>query len=163
MTAPNADQQIDTSLAGGSPGNVLAYQYTSAALGRVTYSSEDNDGPYTTEFEVNNPVVGSAATYDQVKSLLTVLGSRHIDPLGDMPNPKKAWMLQWYWMMDGCPTPLTRARRDLYIKLADTLRPWPQDVVDAFAAKGYHLPASEASQVKDYSTINRDTTLDNLS
>lgn len=155
----NADQDVDDKLGGTDPnGGVLAYQFNPEALGRVTWSSDDSTGPYTTEFVAGDPVVGSAATYDQVRATNKLLGSRHIDPFGTLVTPKKVWLLQWYWMLDGCPTPLTRERRALYITLASQLRQWPADVIEAMGAKGYQMPASEGAPF-DYSTVSADADL----
>lgn len=142
-------------------GGVLAYQFGAGALGRVTLDSDDNAGPYTTEFTAGDPVVGSAATYDQVASLLKLVGGRHVDPFGNVVNAKKVWLITWYWLLDGCPMPLPRTRLDFYMAKANVLRPWPATVVAAFAAEGYTLPTSEGA-AQDYSTVNPDATLDSL-
>jgi hypothetical protein len=143
-------------------GGVLDYQFNAEALGRVTWDSDDNVGPYTTEFTAGDPVVGSAATYDQVKSINKLQGSRHVDPFGTIVTPKKVWLLQWYWMLDGAPTPLTRERIAVYIEKAKQLRAWPQDIVEAMAANnGYKMPSSEGTAT-DYSSVNPDATLDTL-
>lgn len=162
MTSP-ADQDVDNKLGGEAPGGgVLAYQFNPEALGRVTWGSDDNVGPYTTAFTANDPVVGSAATYDQVRSINKLQGSRHIDPFGTVVTPKKVWLLQWYWMLDGCPTPLTRERIAVYIEKAKVLRAWPADVVEGMAAAGgYKMPASEGAS-QDYSKVDPNATLDSL-
>jgi hypothetical protein len=161
MTSP-ADQNINAHMGGVDPvtGDILTYQFNAECLGRVTYSSNDHAGPYTSEFTQGDPVVGSAATYDQVKSINQMQGARHVDPFGNVVNPKKVWLIQWYWMLDGCPTPLTRTRMLAYIKWADELRPWPTAFVASFA-KGYTLPASEGPPM-DYSTVNPLATLDSF-
>lgn len=159
-----ADQEVDGHLGGHDPdtGAVLGYQFNAECLGRVTWGSDDNVGPYTTEFVSGDPVVGSAATYDQVRSVNKLQGSRHIDPFGTVVTPKKVWLLQWYWMLDGCPTPLTRERRALYIQHAKALRAWPQDVIDEMHANGgYVMPASEGAPA-DYSKVDPNAALDNL-
>lgn len=163
MTGPIADQDVENKLGGVEPtGPILDYQFNAEALGRVTWGSDDNVGPYTSEFTAGDPVVGSAATYDQVKSINKLQGSRHIDPFGNVVTPKKVWLLQWYWMLDGCPTPLTRERIAVYIEKAKVLRAWPEDIIEAMAANGgYVMPASEGA-AQDYSTVNPDATLDSL-
>lgn len=159
MTSP-ADQDVDNKLGGAQPGGgVLAYQFNPECLGLVTYSSDDNVGPYTTEFTEGDPVVGSAATYDQARSVNVLQGSRHVDPRGNLATPKKAWLIQWYWMQDGCPTPLPLARLQQYIAWADVERPWPTTITEGFAAKGYTLPTSEGAP-HDYSAVANAATLD---
>lgn len=160
----NADQDISARFGGHDPdtGGVLGYQFNAEAMGRVTWGSDDNVGPYQTEFVAGNPVVGSAATYDQVRSANKLQGSRHIDPFGTVVTPKKAWLLQWYWMLDGCPTPLTRERRALYIERAQALRAWPADVIaEMHANGGYVMPASEGAP-QDYSKVDPNAKLDDL-
>jgi hypothetical protein len=162
MTSP-ADTNVNNLLGGETPtGAPLKYQFNPEALGRVTWNSDDNVGPYQTTFVAGDPVVGSAATYDQVKSINKLQGSRHIDPFGTVVTPKKVWLLQWYWMLDGCPTPLTRERIAVYIENAKQLRAWPADIIEAMAANGgYVMPASEGAPV-DYSGVNPDATLDSF-
>jgi hypothetical protein len=157
-----ADQAVNGHLGGVDPdtGDILEYQFNAEALGRCTYSSNDHAGPYTTEFEKGNPVVGSSATYDQVRSINHLQGSRHIDPFGEMVTPKKVWLVQWYWMLDGCPQ-MTRAKLAEYKAKADVLRPWPTTVIAAMAAQGYEMPASEGTP-HDYSTVDPNATLDSL-
>jgi hypothetical protein len=145
-----ADQDVNAHLGGLDPaGNVLQYQFTPEALGRCTFDNDDGVGPYRTDFG-HGPVVGSASTYDQVCANLRLQGSRHVDPFGEVATPKKAWLLLWYWMLDGCPTPLTRERRALYIEKAKALRAWPQEFKGA-------MPGEPTA---DYSTVNPDTPLD---
>lgn len=159
-----ADQDVDAHLGGVDPvtGAILGYQFNAEAMGRVTWGSDDNVGPYTDEFVAGNPVVGSAATYDQVKSINKLQGSRHVDPFGTVVTPKKVWLLQWYWMLDGCPTPLTRDRIAVYIARAKVLRAWPSDVIAEMKANGgYTMPASEGA-AHDYSTVDPNATLDSL-
>ncbi len=161
MTGPIADQNVNGHLGGTDPvtGAVLPYQFNAEALGRVTWGSDDNVGPYTTEFTAGDPVVGSAATYDQVKSINKLQGSRHVDPRGNLATPKKAWLVQWYWFQDGCPVPLPLARLQQYITWAEALRPWPASVIAAMAAEGYTMPASEGAPF-DYSKVASAATLD---
>lgn len=161
MTAPgSADEQIADDLGGvAAGGGVLDYQFNPEALGLTTYSSDDNAGPYTTEFTAGDPVVGSAATYDQVRSTNLLLGSRHVDPRGNLATPKKAWLIQWYWFQDGCPTPLPLARLQQYQAWADVERPWPTTITEGFTAKGYTLPASEGAPY-DYTAVASAATLD---
>lgn len=147
-----ADQDVNDHLGGrDANGGVLDYQFTPETLGRVTYSSNDDKGPFRTNFG-HGDVVGSSATYDQVTSMLVLSGSRHVDPLGNVANPKKVWLIQWYWMLDGAPTPLTRDRLALYIKLADQLRPWPADFKGA-------MPGEPTA---DYSGVNQNAPLDSF-
>lgn len=151
MTQP-ADVDVDNKLDGGVPGDVLAYQYTPEALGRCTYGNADDIIPYQTEFVIGHPVVGSAATYDQVCSHLRLHGGRHVDPFGNVADPKKAWLVDWYWKLDGCPIPLPRERLALYIQLASQLRPWPTTYEGAFPGE----------PTQDYSTVPADATLESL-
>ncbi|KLO31572.1 hypothetical protein ABW16_01660 [Mycolicibacter heraklionensis] len=148
-----ADQDVFAHLGGVGPdGSVLGYQYTPEALGRCTYGNADGIKPYQTEFTPGHPVVGSAATYDQVTADLRLQGGRHVDPLGNVADPKKAWLLQWYWMLDGCPTPLSRDRLWLYIQLASELRPWPTS----------YAGAMDGEPTADYSSVDPTATLDEL-
>lgn len=159
MTSP-ADQDVDNKLGGQLPtGGVAAYQFAPEAGGRVTYSSDDATPPYLTNFG-SGDVVGSAATYDQVVSELRAIGSRFVDPLGNLVTPKKAWLVDWFWKLDGCPMPLPRERMLQYIGWANELNPWPAEIVALWTAKGYTLPAAE--QVADYSTVNPQATLDSF-
>lgn len=152
MTSP-ADQDVDNKLGGIAPGGgVLDYQFAPECFGRCTYDNQDGTTPYTTEFTEGDPVAGSAATYDQVSAHLRLHGSRHVDPLGNVADPKKAWLVDWYWKLDGCPTPLTRERLALYIKLASELRPWPTTYTGAMAGE----------PTQNYSTVAPDATLDSF-
>jgi hypothetical protein len=145
VTSP-ADQDVDNKLAGVSPtGGPLQYQYTPEAMGRCTWDNDDDIQPYSTTFTTGDPIVGSAATYDQVCSNLRLQGSRHVDPYGNVATPKKAWMLQWYWFLDGCPTNLTASKVAEYRQLASVLRDWPVGYPGSF----------QGEPTQDYSSVDQ--------
>jgi len=159
---PNADQDVDNKLGGRVEGSnrALGYQFRHEAGGRTTLSSDDKIPPYKDTLDGQTPIVGSAAVYDQIASTVQFQGSRHVDPFGNLVTQKKAFLVQWYWMLDGCPTPLSRERFLLYVEKANGFRPWPQTAVAAWNAQGYQLPAGETSQ--DYSKVDPNATLDSL-
>lgn len=73
----------------------------------------------------NDPA--SVSAYDALQGASEQVSSRHIDPYGNVVDLFTVWTTHWYWMLDGCPTPLTQQRLSQYLKLADQLRPWPSD------------------------------------
>jgi hypothetical protein len=84
----------------------------------------DGHQPFHTEFDgVKQPV--TSATYDAVTGASEQISWRHIDPYGNVADPKKLHLLMWYWFLDGCPTPLSQKRLGDCITLASELRPWP--------------------------------------
>ncbi len=126
MTTPgSADQVIFDQLNGGHPGAWSYYQVVRARA-RVTYGGLDVNQPFQFPLGAGGAkVAATPATMDAVTSAAEQVGFRHIDPYGNVMDPHKLWLVQWYWMLDGCPSPLKQSRLADYIALASVLRPWP--------------------------------------
>lgn len=68
----------------------------------------------------------TVSAFDAITGTAEQIASRHIDPYGNVVNFFTTWVVQWYWMLDGCPTPLSQERLSDYLTLANQLNPWPQ-------------------------------------
>lgn len=69
----------------------------------------------------------STSVFDAINAGMEQIGSRWIDPYGNVINFMQVWVCQWLWMLDGAPTPLTQKRLAQYVTLANKLNPWPNN------------------------------------
>lgn len=123
MTQP-ADVDVDNKLAGLLPTGAVATYQIVRGRARVGYTTRDGNVPFQTNFGAG-PQPESAATYDAVTVTGEQIGSRHIDPYGNVMDVLKMLLVDWYWKLDGCPTPLTLEKIAEYQQLASVIRPWP--------------------------------------
>lgn len=133
----NADQNTFAAIAGvtqddnGNPTNtglswrpvrVRARQIVSGlfktAWGALTPFSYPNESSPTT-----------TSIIDAIEGGMEQIASRFIDPAGNVVNFFTVWVVQWLWLLDGAPTPLTSAKLGEYLKLANQLNPWPEGFV----------------------------------
>lgn len=69
----------------------------------------------------------SVSAFDAIEGTAEQVASRHIDPYGNVVNFFTVWVVQWYWFLDGCPTPLSQERLHDYLTLANQLNAWPSN------------------------------------
>lgn len=127
MTTPgSADEVIFDQLNGLAPaGGFDGYQVVRVRA-RVVYGGLDADEPFQFPLgEGGAQVAATPATMDAVTGASEQTSWRHIDPYGNVIDLHKIQLVQWYWFLDGCPTPLTQERLAFYQTLASRLRPWP--------------------------------------
>ncbi len=67
----------------------------------------------------------SVSAFDAITSTAEQVGSRWVDPYGNVVNFMQVWVTDWLWKLDGCPSPLTQARLAQYLTLANQLNQWP--------------------------------------
>lgn len=123
MTNP-ADVDVDNKLGGVLPGGGVATYQIVRIRARCGYTSHDGNIPFQTNFGAG-PQPETAATYDAVTGTGEQVGLRHIDPYGNVMDLWKMLLVDWYWKLDGCPTPLTLAKIAQYQAAATPIRPWP--------------------------------------
>lgn len=73
----------------------------------------------------NTHSTSTVSALDYVEGTAEQVASRHIDPYGNVVDFFTTWVVDWYWKLDGCPTPLPQARLAQYLALANRLNPWP--------------------------------------
>jgi hypothetical protein len=123
MSQP-ADVDVDNKMGGRLPGGDVARYQIVRGRARVGYATRDGNVPFQTNFGAG-PQPETAATYDAVTVIGEQVGSRHIDPYGNVMDVLKMLLVDWYWKLDGCPMPLTLEKIAEYQILSGVIRPWP--------------------------------------
>lgn len=67
----------------------------------------------------------SVSAFDALEGTAEQIASRWVDPYGNVINFMQTWVVQWLWLLDGAPTPLSQTHLAEYITLANQLNQWP--------------------------------------
>lgn len=68
----------------------------------------------------------TTSAFDYLEGVAEQTASRFVDPVGNVVNLFTVWVVQWLWMLDGAPTPLTNAKLSEYLQLGSQINPWPE-------------------------------------